>query len=119
MTSKKSDQLELTPAEIDALRVELGDRLWPAPSDPMAVARRLLTDHSHAGITTLRHWRAGWMRWESTHWIEIEERTIRAEAYRRLEKDAMDRNRSVGARAAELIAAGLESTLLGNAGDRA
>jgi putative DNA primase/helicase len=86
MTSKKSDQLELTPAEIDALRVELGDRLWPAPSDPMAVARRLLTDHSHAGITTLRHWRAGWMRWESTHWIEIEERTIRAEAYRRLEK---------------------------------
>jgi putative DNA primase/helicase len=86
MTPKKSDQLELTPAEIDALKVELGDQLWPAPSDPMAVARRLLTDHQHAGLTTLRHWRAGWMRWESTHWIEIEERTIRAEAYERLEK---------------------------------
>jgi hypothetical protein len=39
--------------------------------------------------------------------------------YKRLEKDATDRNRSVGARAAELIAAGLESSLLGNAGDRA
>jgi putative DNA primase/helicase len=51
----------------------------------MAVARRLLTDHTHACLTTLRHWRAGWMRWESTHWIEIEERTIRAEAYGRLE----------------------------------
>jgi putative DNA primase/helicase len=86
MTSKKSDQLELTPAEIDAIKVELGDRLWPAPSDPMAVARRLLTDHTHAGLTTLKHWRAGWMRWASTHWIEIEERTIRAEAYERLEK---------------------------------
>ena len=60
MTSKKSGQLELTPAEIDALKVDLGDQLWPAPSDPMAVARRLLTDHSHAGLTTLRHWRAGW-----------------------------------------------------------
>jgi hypothetical protein len=56
MTPKKSDQLELTPAEIDALKVDLGDQLWPAPSDPMAVARRLLTDHEHAGLTTLRHW---------------------------------------------------------------
>jgi putative DNA primase/helicase len=86
MTPKKSDQPELTPTEIDALRVDLGDRLWPAPSDPMAVARRLLADHRHTGLTTLRHWRGGWMRWESTHWIEIEERTIRAEAYGRLEK---------------------------------
>jgi putative DNA primase/helicase len=85
MTSKKSDQPGLTPAEIDAIKVDLGDQLWPAPSDPMAVARRLLTDHSHAGLTTLRHWRAGWMDWQQTHWIEIEERTIRAEAYGCLE----------------------------------
>jgi putative DNA primase/helicase len=86
MTRKTSRQLELTPAEIDVLKVDLGDRLWPAPSDPMAVARRLLADHMYAGLTTLRHWRAGWMRWESTHWIEIEERTIRAESYGRLEQ---------------------------------
>jgi putative DNA primase/helicase len=85
MTRKKSDQPELTPTELDAIKVDLGDQLWPAPSDPMAVARRLLTDHSHAGLTTLRHWRAGWMDWQQTHWIEIEERTIRAEAYERLE----------------------------------
>jgi hypothetical protein len=39
MTSAKSDQPELTPTQLDALQVELGDQLWPAPSDPMAVAR--------------------------------------------------------------------------------
>jgi putative DNA primase/helicase len=88
MTPKKPEQPKLTETEKDALRVEAGERLWPSPADPMAVARKLLAGHTQAGLLTLEHWRASWMDWQETHWREIEERTIRAEAYRRLENAA-------------------------------
>ncbi len=44
----------------------------PAPSDPMAVARVLLDDYRHNDAGTLLQWRGGWMRWEQSHWAEIE-----------------------------------------------
>lgn len=29
----------------------------------------------------LRHWRGGWWKWATSHWFELEERAIRADAY--------------------------------------
>jgi putative DNA primase/helicase len=51
----------------------------------MAVARVLLRDLEVDGYLTLRSWRGGWMRWESSHWGDIEERELRAYIYRKLE----------------------------------
>jgi putative DNA primase/helicase len=57
----------------------------PAPSDPMGVARVLIQDHKYDSELTLRHWRNGWMQWQSTHWIEAEDKAIRSWLYERLE----------------------------------
>jgi len=57
----------------------------PAPSDPMAVARVLLDDYQHDNAGTLLHWRGGWMRWESSHWVEIEQAELSSSVYKRLE----------------------------------
>jgi putative DNA primase/helicase len=59
----------------------------PAPSNPMAVARVLLTQAYDAttGVLTLRHWRGSWMRWHGPSWTEVEERTVRAEVYHQVE----------------------------------
>ncbi|WP_433465800.1 DNA primase family protein [Spirillospora sp. CA-128828] len=51
----------------------------------MAVARQILKSWQHDGVSTLRHWCGAWMRWERTHWSEIEDREIRSTLYRRLE----------------------------------
>jgi putative DNA primase/helicase len=60
--------------------------LWPSPAAPLDVARRILHDYTDDDeLLTLRHWRGGWMRWDRDHWIEVEEKEIRASVYRRLE----------------------------------
>ena len=64
----------------------MGNPLFPSPNDPMSVARRLLNDYEHDGLATLKSWRGGWMKWESSCWIEIEGDTVKAAAYDRLEK---------------------------------
>jgi putative DNA primase/helicase len=61
------------------------DDLLPAPTNPMAVARKLLPDWIEDGQLTLRHWRGTWMAWQRTHWSEIEERDVRSRLYRKLE----------------------------------
>jgi len=58
---------------------------FPPPSDPMAVARTLLPDWQHDRCLILRHWCGGWMRWEQTHWAEVDDAEIRSAIYRRLE----------------------------------
>jgi putative DNA primase/helicase len=60
--------------------------IFPSPNNPMGVARRLLKDWTHDGLTTLLHWRGAWMEWQFTHWVEIEEGSIRSKVYARLEK---------------------------------
>jgi putative DNA primase/helicase len=50
------------------------------PDDPMAVARELAAAE-YPG-ETLRHWRGGWWAWRRTRWVEIEDRAVRAHAYR-------------------------------------
>lgn len=62
------------------------EQIFPSPNNPMGVARRLLKDWTHNGLSTLLHWRGAWMRWQFTHWIEVEEGAIRSQVYARLEK---------------------------------
>jgi len=64
-----------------------GREVWPAPSDPMAVARRFADRYrTDDGTATLRHWRGGWIRWERGRWREVEEAAIRASLYATLER---------------------------------
>lgn len=58
---------------------------FPAPSNPMAVARQLLPTWLRNNCLTLRHWRGSWMRWEHTHWVEVDDREIRSMLYQKLE----------------------------------
>ncbi|MFD8390438.1 phage/plasmid primase, P4 family [Streptomyces sp. NPDC059680] len=58
----------------------------PAPSNPLAVARRLLPDwQTEDGHLTCRRWRGSWMRWTGTSWRELDEAQVRAHMYERLE----------------------------------
>lgn len=58
----------------------------PAPSNPLAVARRLLPDwQTPDGRLTIRRWRGSWMRWTGTCWRELDEAQMRARMYERLE----------------------------------
>ncbi|WP_329573839.1 DNA primase family protein [Streptomyces sp. NBC_01361] len=58
----------------------------PAPSNPMAVARRLIPDwQNEDGHMVCRRWRGSWMQWSRTHWREIDEEQIRKAMYERLE----------------------------------
>jgi putative DNA primase/helicase len=57
----------------------------PPPSAPMQVARAFVT-HSLLvdGIPdapTLRYWRGGWWAWRTSHWDEVENRTVRSLLY--------------------------------------
>ena len=60
-------------------------QLLPPPTDPMAVARKFV-EHCclHNGVADelrLRCWHGGWWAWRTTHWVEIEEREVRALLY--------------------------------------
>ncbi|MCX4434511.1 DNA primase family protein [Streptomyces mirabilis] len=58
----------------------------PAPSNPMAVARRVIPDwQSSNGRLLCRRWRGSWMRWTGTSWRELDEHQMRASLYKRLE----------------------------------
>jgi putative DNA primase/helicase len=64
----------------------MGANVLPGPSDPMGVARVIIQDHEIDGELVLRHWRGGWMQWQSTHWAEAEDKAIKAWTYERLEQ---------------------------------
>lgn len=57
----------------------------PPPGNPMAVARELLPSWTVNDRLTLRHWRGGWMSWQTTRWGEVDEREVRSWVYRELE----------------------------------
>jgi putative DNA primase/helicase len=53
----------------------------------MAVARIFIARHCMQQDTlTLRHWCGSWWAWRTTHWAEVEERTVRALLYHFTEK---------------------------------
>lgn len=60
-------------------------RVFPAPDDPMAVARELMQSRTVDRCPALRSWRGGWMTWRGPHWAESEPAEIRAQVYRELE----------------------------------
>ncbi len=55
----------------------------PAPSNPIAAARRFIDSRClHNGsVLMLRHWCGSWWMWRTTHWIEVHPRTVRASLY--------------------------------------
>ncbi|MEW2608587.1 phage/plasmid primase, P4 family [Streptomyces sp. NPDC047916] len=63
----------------------LGDGVMPSPTNPMAVARELMPTWQVDGQDALRYWRSSWMRWQGTHWSEIDAGAMRADLYPRLE----------------------------------
>ncbi|MGW1411952.1 DNA primase family protein [Streptomyces sp. NPDC002403] len=58
----------------------------PSPSNPLAVARRIVPDwNTEDGHLRLRRWRGSWMRWTGACWREYDEQQMRAGLYKRLE----------------------------------
>lgn len=56
--------------------------LLPQPSDPMAVARVFVEErYTQQDTHTLRYWCGSWWQWHTTHWAEVEERTVRSWLY--------------------------------------
>src|SRR5262249_31992336 len=56
--------------------------LLPPPSNPMAVARVFIEQHcTRQDTLTLRYWCGSWWAWRTTHWAEVEERTVRSLLY--------------------------------------
>ncbi|MCA6094011.1 phage/plasmid primase, P4 family [Streptomyces sp. SCA3-4] len=63
-----------------------GREVLPAPSNPMAVARRLLPAwQTPDGHLLCRRWRGSWMRWTGACWRELDDLQMRASLYERLE----------------------------------
>ncbi|MFH8416079.1 DNA primase family protein [Streptomyces collinus] len=63
-----------------------GTEELPAPSNPLAVARRLLPDwQTEDGRLVCRRWRGSWMHWTGSRWREMDEQQMRARMYTRLE----------------------------------
>lgn len=59
--------------------------VWPPPSSPLEVARKLYKQHTtDGGLRTLLYWRGTWMRWQQTHWAEADDGTLRAGIYKTL-----------------------------------
>jgi putative DNA primase/helicase len=60
-----------------------GSSLLPPPTEPMAVARAFVREcHQRNETLTLHYWRGGWWEWQTTHWIEITDSTVRSTLYR-------------------------------------
>ena len=65
-----------------------GEDAWPAPAEPLAVARHLVEVdglHDDAGVLTARWWRGSFHLWAGTHWTEAADAAVRARVYRLLE----------------------------------
>ena len=54
----------------------------PPPSDPMAVARFFTKQcHTQQDTDTLCYWCGSWWKWNTTYWVEVEQRTVRSMIY--------------------------------------
>lgn len=59
--------------------------IWPSPSAPLEVARKLYRDfRTPENIRTLVSWRGGWMEWKTTQWAELDTAQLRSQAYDKL-----------------------------------
>jgi putative DNA primase/helicase len=92
-----SDPIARVAARLDApgLDVAINDvmasvveeRIVPAPTKPMSVARAFLADRhtDNDGINLIRHYRGDWHVYSGTCWPEDEDRSVRADVWRWLE----------------------------------
>jgi putative DNA primase/helicase len=56
--------------------------VFPSPTAPLDVARVLFAAHYKVGgMRTLLAWRGGFMRWETTHWRELDVAELRSFCY--------------------------------------
>ncbi len=85
----REDQAAVEPLEPDEPQNQEtpkgGAEIFPPPTSPMAVARKLQPGWEQDGQLTLRCWRHTWMRWHRAHWAEVDEAEVKATLYRRLE----------------------------------
>jgi putative DNA primase/helicase len=59
----------------------------PKPTEPMAVAREFVERRCRQGGDLIfRYWRGGWWSWRASHWIEVDEGTLKSELYQFTEK---------------------------------
>jgi putative DNA primase/helicase len=58
----------------------------PAPSAPMDVARGIYRLFRTDDGPSLLSWRGGWMRWDTTHWSELDLAQLRSHVYRSMGK---------------------------------
>jgi len=58
---------------------------WPAPGNPMAVARQLLLQRKLGDHFTLHHWRGEWHEWAGPHYVTREPAHVAAWIYKTLE----------------------------------
>jgi putative DNA primase/helicase len=55
--------------------------IYPSPSAPLDVARRIYSEFTANGLRTLICWRAGFMEWHRTHWSEMDTAELRSRIY--------------------------------------
>src|SRR5215472_17239125 len=56
--------------------------ILPPPSLPMQAARIFMLERfTREAIFTLRHWRGAFWCWQTSHWIELEDRAVRSQLY--------------------------------------
>ena len=76
---------ELEHGDDLAVAIDECRTLFP-PSNPMAAARQLLAAWQHdSGALLRRYWRGSWMEWRRGVWVEVDDCTVRADAYRQTE----------------------------------
>ena len=84
----------------DRLESVEGGSYWPAPSEPMVVARRIVEARQRDDVTLLRRWRGDWMEWDHGAWFAAEEDAVRSMLYSTLENVnyfAKGRSQALGA----------------------
>lgn len=94
----RAEAAEALDGESELLSVTQGDgkksagsgsgkaaEIVPAPSDPMAVARRYVKRSLRCGVPTLVSWRGDFYQWDGSQWNEADNGVIRNGLYRWLE----------------------------------
>jgi putative DNA primase/helicase len=79
--------IELEPEGGNNLNIDDDQRIVPAPTNPMAVARLFIREYytDDSALTLLRHHRGAFYSYSGTGWPEAEDRGVRSAMYRWLE----------------------------------
>ena len=60
--------------------------VWPSPSEPMKVARRIAQSRTIDGVVIIRRWRGDWLEWLGNRWESVEDAAVRKMLYSKLEE---------------------------------